>query len=177
YPALGLEFLQLDTRLAPFDRPAVREALNDAVDRRAIVRLFGGSAAATPTCPVIPPGVPGYPPDCPYTLHPGGSGRWRAPNIARARALVAASHTRGEAISLWSSTDDPAEGRRVLAYVARVLDRLGYRARVRVVSRPELDRSIEQGRVQGAANEWYGGETGAGEFLQDRKSTRLNSSH
>src|SRR5262249_24243406 len=119
----------------------------------------------TPTCQVIPPGVPGYRPYCPYTLHPGSSGRWRAPNIARARALVAASHTRGEAISLWSSTDDPAEGRRVLAYVARVLDRLGYRARVRVVSRPELDRSFEQGRVQGAANEWYGGETGAGEFL------------
>jgi YVTN family beta-propeller protein len=165
-PALGLEFVQLDTRLAPFDKLGVRRALDYAIDRNAIVRLFGGASDATPTCQVIPPDIAGYRRYCPYTLHPSRSGRWTAPDLGLARRLVAASHTRGETVTLWVSIGDPPDRLRVLAYVAGVLHRLGYHAQVRDVKPTQVMRAIRQGRVQAVANEWYGGNTGAGDFLQ-----------
>jgi len=166
YPAIGAELLQLDTKLAPFDKLAVRQALDYAINRRTIVRLFGGPAQATPTCQVLPPDIAGYQPYCPYTLHPSSSGRWIAPNLALAQKLVAASHTRGDTITLWAATTDPPDRRTVLRYVGGVLRRLGYHASVRIVPSSKIDRAIEQGRVQVLANEWYGGDIGPGDFLQ-----------
>jgi hypothetical protein len=37
---------------------------------------------------------------------PSRDGRWRAPNVARARALVAASGTRGERVTVSAFNDD-----------------------------------------------------------------------
>jgi len=126
-------FLQLNTRRPPFDDLRARRALNYAVDRAAIVRLHGGSIANTPSCQVIPPGLPGYRRYCPYTLDPRGDGRWTAPDLRRARALVAASRTRGERVTVWSVSDTGAPDS-VAVYMAGVLRRLGYRARVQAIS-------------------------------------------
>jgi YVTN family beta-propeller protein len=123
-------FMQLNTRLPPFDDIRVRRALNLAVDRRVLVRLFGGPDQATATCQILPPGIPGYRRDCPYTRNPGPAGRWTAPDIARARRLVAASGTRGARIRVWGATD--AGNPSVVNYIARVLRRLGYNASVRL---------------------------------------------
>jgi DNA-binding SARP family transcriptional activator/ABC-type transport system substrate-binding protein len=120
----------LNTRLAPFDQPAVRRALELAVDRRAIMRLAGGPKLARPTCQILPPGFPGYRPLCPYTTDPTPAGLWRAPDLARARRLIAGSGTRGMAIRVSTIADDPAKlatGR----YFVRLLGRLGYRASLR----------------------------------------------
>ena len=53
------DFIQFNTTRPPFDDVRVRRALNLAIDRRAIVRLYGGSSLATPTCQVLPPGAIG----------------------------------------------------------------------------------------------------------------------
>src|SRR5207247_6850514 len=92
-PVFGTEFLQINTRRPPFDKLAVRQALNYAIDRDQVARLYGGLSIATPTCQILPPGLPGYMPYCPYTLHPRHGGRWTSPNLSRARQLVAASGT------------------------------------------------------------------------------------
>ena len=81
--------LFLNTRVPPFDDERVRQALNVAVDRRAVVRAVGGPAAATPTCQILPPNFPGYVRYCPYD----------APDLRTARRLVAASGTRGMRVS------------------------------------------------------------------------------
>jgi DNA-binding SARP family transcriptional activator/ABC-type transport system substrate-binding protein len=120
----------LNTRLAPFDRPAVRRALELAVDRRAIMRLAGGPKLARPTCQILPPSFPGYRPFCPYTADPTPAGLWRAPDLARARRLIAGSGTHGMAVRVSTIADDPgklATGR----YFVRLLRRLGYRASMR----------------------------------------------
>jgi peptide/nickel transport system substrate-binding protein len=124
-------FLQLNTTVAPFNNLRVRQAVNDAIDRAAIVRFYGGALAATPTCQILPPGLIGYHRYCPYTRDPAGAtGRWQAPDLVRARRLVAESGTRGDRITVWGSTDDPSHGGAIVPYVVDLLDRLGYRARV-----------------------------------------------
>ena len=124
-------FYALNTRIPPFDDVQVRRALNFAVDRRLLVRLYGGPDQATPTCQILPPGIPGYRRDCPYTRDPRSDGRWTAPDLAKAERLVAASGTRGTVVRVWDSSDAGNPG--VDRYLALVLRRLGYRASVRLV--------------------------------------------
>jgi peptide/nickel transport system substrate-binding protein len=127
-------FLQLNTTVPPFNNLRVRRALNDAIDRAAIVRFYGGPLAATPTCQILPPGLIGYRPYCPYTHDANGAtGHWQAPDLARARRLVSESGTRGDRITVWGSTDDSSHGAAIVPYVVGLLDRLGYRARIHLI--------------------------------------------
>lgn len=133
-------FYPFNTRLAPFDDVRVRRALNLAIDRRVMVHLYGGSAQATPTCQLLPPGVPGYHPDCPYTRVPGPSGKWTAPDLAEARRLVAASGTRGAIVRIADgSSGNPGADH----YIAHVLRQLGYRASVLSAQDSYFDRHPE----------------------------------
>ena len=94
-PQRATVFLFLNTRSAPFDDIRVRRALNYAVDRQKVADLHGGPAVAEPTCQIVAPTVPGYRRFCPYTIEPDSSGDWKAPDLAKARALIAASGTKG----------------------------------------------------------------------------------
>jgi YVTN family beta-propeller protein len=116
--------LFLNTRLAPFNRLEVRRALNYAADRAAAVQAIGGPAVAQTTCQILPPYYPGYRPYCPYTAGTPAQGRWTAPDLAKARALVARSGTRGMKITVWSWSDLGALG----PYAVKLLRSLGYRA-------------------------------------------------
>jgi peptide/nickel transport system substrate-binding protein len=121
-PTLSTDLLFLNTREAPFDDVRVRRALNLAVDRRRIVQLIGGPTAASPTCQIIPPGLPGYRPVCPRESGEAG--------MVRARRLVERAGTAGTPVTVWSFAGPPAA---IARYSRRLLERLGYRARVRIV--------------------------------------------
>jgi peptide/nickel transport system substrate-binding protein len=132
---LGATFaLVMNTRVAPFDKLAVRRALNYALDRGKIASLTGSSLIAQPTCQILAPTIPGYRPYCPYTLDPGPSGSWAAPDLARAQRLVAASGTKGMKVTLVLSPPFPtAPTLQIGRYVVSVLDRLGYKASSKVI--------------------------------------------
>lgn len=153
YVIPATDFLSVNTMLAPFDDVRVRRALNLAIDRRAIVRLYGGALLAVPTCQVLPPGVIGYRRYCPYTVRAGTSGAYHGPDLARAHRLVAASGTRGEVVTVWGWTDDPTISEGVVRYVARVLRTLGYRARVRLMTHASFDPAAFPS-IQLIANAW-----------------------
>jgi YVTN family beta-propeller protein len=121
-------FYFLNAKVPPFDDVRVRRALNYAVDRKAVLDLASGAEVAKPTCQVLPPNFPGYRPYCPYTANPSAGGAWVAPDLDRARALVAASGTKGQRVQVWTS--DKAEG----GYMATVLRELGYRAGVKTIT-------------------------------------------
>jgi peptide/nickel transport system substrate-binding protein len=89
------------------------------------VAALRGSAFARPTCQLVPPTVSGYRPYCPYTAAPDASGDWKAPNLAKARALIRASGTRGQTVVVWAHPAFRPETR----YIVSLLRTLGYRAR------------------------------------------------
>ena len=137
--ATDTDWLQLNTNSPPFNDIRVRKALNFAIDRAAIVRMYGGPVSATPTCQVIPPTLRGYQPYCPYTRH-SSDGRWHAPDLARARALVAASGTRGDQVIAYGGIRNGTICNAVIPYAVRVLRELGYRAQAHFVPRADLSK-------------------------------------
>jgi YVTN family beta-propeller protein len=128
-------YLWLNTRAPPFDHVDVRRAVNYAVDRHAALAFQGGPRLAAPTCQMLPPGFPGYRPYCPYTAGAGPGHAWRAPELARARRLVARSGTRGMHVTILGRTPDFVSLSR---FYARLLDQLGYRTSVRIVNQERL---------------------------------------
>lgn len=122
-PLPETEFFALHNRVPPFDDVRVRQALNDAIDRNVLVSLYGGPGLARPACQVLPPGLPGYQPYCPYTLAPRPDGAYTAPRLALARRLVSASHTARMRVRVLT---DP--GFAPATYIVSVLRALGYRA-------------------------------------------------
>jgi YVTN family beta-propeller protein len=131
-PVAETDFFGVNTTQPPFNDLGVRRALNLAIDRAALVRIWG-PAVATPTCQVLPPSFLGYRRYCPYTRDLRPDGRWRAPDLAGARRLVAASGTRGERVTVWGDRDGPVHETTVVPYTVRLLRGLGYRARTRLV--------------------------------------------
>ena len=65
---LETDFLQINTTRPPFTDLRVRQALNLAVDRRLIARLYGGPGLASPTCQGTPTGTARLPGVLP--IHP-----------------------------------------------------------------------------------------------------------
>jgi ABC-type transport system substrate-binding protein/DNA-binding SARP family transcriptional activator len=132
-PAPTTNWLFLNVRERPFDDARARRAFSYAIDRRRMVALAGGGGLASLTCQVIPPGLPGYTPTCPYTLGAAAGGGWTAPDLTRARRLVAASGTRRARVRVWGFPSYAA----VTRYAGEVLRRMGYRVRVRVFADPD----------------------------------------
>jgi ABC-type transport system substrate-binding protein len=126
-------YVFLNTRLPPFNNLKARRAVNYALDRNRAVELAGGPDVKQPSCQVLPPNFTGYRPYCPYTIDPRADGTYTGPDLAKARKLVSASGTRGQAVTV---SIDPL----FLGFVGRAganfvstLQSLGYRARLEVI--------------------------------------------
>jgi YVTN family beta-propeller protein len=142
-PAPNIQALFLNTRVPPFNSLDARRAINFAVDRFAATNAWGGPSLAQPTCQVLPPNFPGYRPYCPYTA--GGStkgGTWTAPDLTKAKALVARSGTRGMKVTVWAWSEAKDFNR----VAEKALLSLGYRVAVKPVGGARYYADISDSR-------------------------------
>jgi YVTN family beta-propeller protein len=161
-PSPNLQALFLNTRVAPFNRLDARRAMNLAVDRAAAMNAWGGPNVALPTCQILPPNFPDYSPYCPYTAGSTNDGAWTAPDLTKAKALVARSRTRGMKVTLWAWS--LAKGFNRVAKTA--LLSLGYRVTVKPVGDHYWDIvGDSRNRAQIGFDGWAGGYPAPASFL------------
>jgi YVTN family beta-propeller protein len=129
------DWMFLDVRKRPFDDVRVRQAVNLAIDRLRVVELTGGPEVGQLTCQIVPTGFAGYSPYCPYTANAGAGRSWTAPDVHRARRLIAASGRRGARVVIHMPENKSRLGR----YYARLLERLGFRTTLRIQSFDRYD--------------------------------------
>ena len=162
-PLTAMFYVPMNTRLPPFNNLKARQAVNFAIDRAALVKIYGGTNLATPTCQVLPMQFSGYEPYCPYTKNPGT--KWTAPDMAKAKALVKESGTAGQKVTL--ITEDTAVGRQIGTYLQSVLNDLGYDTAIKVLSQTVEFTYIQNtnNKVQIAYTTWYQDYPAASNFL------------
>jgi peptide/nickel transport system substrate-binding protein len=116
----------LNDRVKPFDNPQVRQAVNYAVDKRALVRLFGG--LMEPDCNFLPPGMQGYQKvdPCPY-----GDPK-AAPDVNKAKQLIQQAGAAGKSVTVYGNDED--QSRQVTEYLADVLSQIGLKPQLRIVN-------------------------------------------
>jgi YVTN family beta-propeller protein len=149
FPASKTFALFLNTSVPPFDNLKARQAFNLAIDRSTAVAAFGGVRAAAPTCQIVPAGMAGYQPYCPYTRNPDKSGLWAGTDLARARTLVTASGTQGQKVTIWTGSLPPM--RLVGRLAVATLNRIGYRASLRVVDYTRYFETVSDSRTRAQA--------------------------
>ena len=118
-PMLGTDYFWMNTRKAPFNDLRVRVAVNLAVDRSVLKRIYGGELL--PTDQILPPGMPGY---TKFALYPH--------DMAEARRLIEWAHPSDRKVTVWAPKF--SEARRAAAYYRKVLQELGFTAHLKVVN-------------------------------------------
>jgi peptide/nickel transport system substrate-binding protein len=163
-PLTAVWYFAFNVRVPPFNNLKARQGVNYATDRNALVKIYGGPKLATPTCQILPPNFPGYQPYCPYTKSPG-SGKWTAPDLAKARQLIAASGTKGASVKV--NTDTTSVDKALGEYFVGLLNSLGYKASLQALSAdiqyPYAQNS--KNKVQFAFSSWYQDYPAASDFL------------
>jgi peptide/nickel transport system substrate-binding protein len=142
YTPANTYYVFMNTRTPPFDKLAVRQAVNYAIDRRRLAALFGG--LAKPTQNVLPPTYPAY---RKLELYPH--------DVARARRLVRVAGASRARVTVWAS--DRTTSQPHAAYLVQVLRSIGLDARIKVVEQALYWRTIGDQRTRaqiGMAN-WF----------------------
>jgi peptide/nickel transport system substrate-binding protein len=120
YTRNNITFFTLNIRKPPLNNLLVRQAINYATDRTALVKIFGGQGS--PSENIVPPGL-----GAEYVRH-----NFYPYDLAKAKALVAQSHTAGMPVQVWASDTVPQP--EAAQYMASVLASLGYKATVKTLS-------------------------------------------
>jgi peptide/nickel transport system substrate-binding protein len=162
-PLTAWWYAPMNVNIPPFDNVKARQAVNFAVDRDALVSLFGGPVLAQPVCTILPPGFPGHVESCLYTVAPGPT--WSGPDMERAKALVEESGTAGQEVTV--VVEDTDVSRNIGTYLQSVLNDLGYKASVRPISANIQFTYIQNtnNNVQMSVSQWYQDYPAASNFL------------
>jgi peptide/nickel transport system substrate-binding protein len=140
----------LNTRSKPFNDPRAREAVNLALDRRAMARLASGFLK--PECYFLPEGIAGHPTGaCAYGSNTG------APDLAKAKALVQQAGLTGTPVTVWGESRSPRK--QYVEYYASVLNQIGFKATPKIISDSVYFPTIGNAKTNA--------QTGFADWLQD----------
>ena len=104
YTPANTYYYFMNTRVKPFDKLEVRQAVNYAVDRDAVVRLYGGLATTTEN--VLPPTYPQYEKISMYPY-----------DLEKAKQLVQDSGYAGMEVQVWGNSRETLQ--KPAAYLQR----------------------------------------------------------
>jgi peptide/nickel transport system substrate-binding protein len=144
YTPANTYYYFMNNRVAPFDKLAVRQAVNYAIDRNALVRLYGG--LASPTENVLPPTYPQYKKHSIYSYNP-----------AKAKQLIKSAGAEGATVTIWGSNRDTS--RKPVEYLQDALRKVGLKTKIKIV-----DASIYWTTIGNQANK---AQIGFADWFQD----------
>ena len=169
-PVFANYYMPMNVNLYPFDNILARQAVNYAVNRAAMAIFYGGAAVADPLCEMVPVGISGRTGQCFYTRgadfdHPAKA--WQKPDLARARALVEQSGTKGARITL--IVPDRAVEMSMGIYLQNTLRQIGYDVSVKFVTFSIALNYIQNtnNKVQISLSDWYSDYPAPSNFLDD----------
>jgi peptide/nickel transport system substrate-binding protein len=163
----------LNESVKPFDSLEARQAVNYAIDSRALQRIFGGRLE--PSCNFLPPAYAktGYQKidPCPYG-DPAGE-----PDIAKAKQLVEKSGTKGMTVTVWANNKDPRP--QIIDYLRDVMVQIGYKAKTKI-----LDQQVYFGQIgdrktkaQAGFTDWYQDFPHPADFFEPNLSAKALASN
>ena len=155
----------LNTTIPPFNKVAARDAVNYALDSRALERIFGGRLH--PTCNLLPPGMVGYQPitPCPWG-DPAGPG-----NTAKATALVKSAGLAGSPVTVWTNSKDPRPA--IGAYLQSLLNQIGFKASIKTLNQTVYFSTIgsPKSKAQIGFDDWFQDFPHPGDFFGNLLTT------
>lgn len=162
HPLAAFYYAALNVNIAPFDNEKARLALNYALDRNALVKIWGGPQLAVPTCQVLPKDFPGHEDYCPFVT----DAKKFTPNMAKAKELMKESGI-APGTEVTVITEDKTGWKNMGAYVQDVLNQLGFKASLK-----PLSHSVEYTYINNSNNkaqisltDWYQDYPAPADFL------------
>ena len=147
YPNIYYFFMNIT--VPPFNKLEARQAVNYAIDSRALQRIFGGRLH--PTCNLLPPAVVGYQAisPCPWG-DPNGPG-----DIAKAKSLIQKAGLTGSPVTVWTNSKDPRPA--IGDYLRSTLNQIGFKASTKVLNQTVYFSTIgdKKTKAQIGFDDWF----------------------
>jgi peptide/nickel transport system substrate-binding protein len=118
-PTISTYYFWMNTQKPPFDDVKVRQAVNYAVDAKALERIYAGQIVATQQ--ILPPGMPGYEQ---FELYPY--------DLEKAKEMVKEANPSDKDITVWTDTESP--NNEAGEYFNEVLKKLGFNTTLKQIN-------------------------------------------
>ena len=160
----------MNVTIPPFNKLAARQAVNYAIDSRALERIFGGRLH--PSCNLLAPGMVGYQPisPCPWG-DPAGPG-----DVAKAQSLVKSAGLSGAPVTVWTNTKDPRPA--IAAYLQSLLNQIGFKASIKTLNQTVYFSTIgnPKTKAQIGFDDWFQDFPHPGDFFGNLLTTEAAKS-
>ena len=160
----------MNVTIPPFNKLEARQAVNYAIDSRALERIFGGRLH--PSCNFLPPNMVGYKPiqPCPWG-DPNGPG-----DVNKAKQLISQAGLTGSKVTVWTNTKDPRPA--IADYLRGLLNQMGFKASVRTLNQTVYFSTIgnKKSNAQIGFSDWFQDFPHPGDFFGSLLTTDATKS-
>ena len=118
-PTISTYYFWMNTKKPPFDDVKVRQAVNYAVDAKALERIYAGQITSTQQ--ILPPGMPGYEQ---FELYPH--------SMDKAEELMKEANPSDKDITVWTDTESP--NNEAGEYFNEILKELGFNTTLKQIN-------------------------------------------
>ncbi|HSS42312.1 MAG TPA: ABC transporter substrate-binding protein [Solirubrobacterales bacterium] len=118
-PTISTYYFWMNSKEAPFDDAKVRQAVNYAIDSKALERIYAGQIKGTQQ--ILPPGMPGYEQ---FELYPY--------DLEKAKEMIKEANPSDMNITVWTDTESP--NNEAGEYLNEVLKELGFNTTLKILN-------------------------------------------